>query len=234
MWYLWRRRKAQYAILITLGIIASLLFGFRATIIAHQWQIISAIPGPIRRAGRVTLREFRDLPYLRYRFATHELSVYDLRIDTDDLDFLNKNLPDSEGFLSEADGKYKQEVPAELTYQGKTYKVKVRYRGEKKSHWLWPKKSWRIDFGNNLFAGKRRLNLIIPVDRQYLAEQFNNYRAKKLGLTVPESRFVVMRLNGKTPAVYWEVEHFDKEFVEKAGLSSDTHIYCEAGILEPI
>jgi len=234
MWYLLRRRKTYYVLLLVIAAVGFLVYAFRDTISAHQWQIISAIPGPIRRAGRVTLRGVRDLPYLRYRFAAHDLPLYDLRIQPDDLAFLNENLPDSEGFISEAGNKYKQEVPAELAYQGKTHNVKVRYRGEKKSHWLWPKKSWRIDFGSNLFEGKRHLNLIIPLDRQYLAEQFNNYRAKKLGLVVSESRFVVLRLNGESPAIYWEVEQFDKEFVEKAGLSSDTHIYGEAGILQPI
>jgi hypothetical protein len=235
MLYLFKRKKVKYGLLIALGIITLLLVAFRGTILDNKWQIISAIPGPIRRAGRVTLREVQDLPYLRYRFLDHDLPVYDLQIEPRGLNFLNENLPEPDGFLGDDGGKGKEPVRAKFVHNSESFAVNVRYRGFTKQHWLWPKKSWRVEFDkDDLFNGSKNLNLIIPLDRQYLVEQFNNYRAKKLGLTVPESRFVLVTINGKKPAVYWQVEHFDKTFVERAGLEADTHIYGEDLILQPI
>ncbi|MBT6294878.1 MAG: hypothetical protein HOJ25_04305, partial [Candidatus Magasanikbacteria bacterium] len=113
-------------------------------------------------------------------------------------------------------------------FDNKIYEVEVRYRGNSAPHWSEEKKSMRIRFPkDDLFFGKRDINFIIPLDRYYLAEEFNNYRARKMGLVVPDSKFVGIKINGKQEALYWEVEHFSKEFLETHNLSGDMDLYGE-------
>ena len=189
-----------------------------------KWVVIAKIPAPLRDIGRESLKFFARLPYIKYEFVNHSLPVYNLVVADDDLNFLRTNLPAPDEYLTE---EYKVYVPAIFVDENeKKYEARIRSRGLSKNHWLWDKKSIRVNFDSkNLYGGIKNLNLITPIDRFYLVEQFNNYRAQRLGLIVPRSYFVVVTINGKDPAVYWAVEHYDKEFLETAGLSSDANFY---------
>lgn len=196
----------------------------------NKWKIISAIPSPLRVAGRIIIRKVSDLPYFFYAFKTHNLPVYNLKINQNDLKFLQENLPAPDEYLTD---EYRVEVPGVFIYEGKEYEVKVRYRGWAKNHWLWPKKSYKVRFEDN-FEGRAAINLIVPSDRSYFIEENNNFRAKQLGLPALKSKFSVLTINGKNPAVYWEVEQWGSEFLESNGLSSDANLYGEAIIDEEI
>ena len=60
-----------------------------------------------------------------------DLPIYKLYIREHNIDTLNENLPES-------GNKY---VPGSLVFDNKTYNVKVRYRGDSRLHWYFPKKS---------------------------------------------------------------------------------------------
>ena len=70
--------------------------------------------------------------------------------------------------------------------------------------------------------------MIIPVDRDYLLEELNFYRAKKLGLPTPATRFVNLFVNGTRHGVYWELEHWGVPFLEHNGVSTSTNLYGSA------
>ncbi len=199
---------------------------------ANMWVYVSAIPDPIRAAGDTFLKGIYNLPYLHYKiFKSHELPKYDLVIDQKDLHFLNSNLPEPGGLLSSEHKKY---VKANIIYNDKVYPVKVRYRGTLQNHWLWPKKSFRLKFTSFFLEGKKNLNLIVPRDRGFFIEELNFYRAKKLGLKVPDSRFVVLTINGKNSRVYWETEQLSKEMLERNELNGYSNLYASEDLVGTI
>jgi len=165
------------------------------------------------------LTKLTDIVYFPHYFKPHSLSVYELTLNPDNYVALNQNLPDpnkTNGILSD---KYKQYVPAKFTYQGEEYDIQVRYRGFDFDHWTRQKKSWRIKFKDSQpFFNQTAINLIIPEDRGMYLEELSNYRAKKLGLIVPDSQFVILKVNGQTQGVYWLVEHWTPAFLEKKQL----------------
>jgi len=172
-----------------------------------------------------TIRKTTDILFLPYYFKKDNLPVYYLSIDDKDYKKLNSNLPApySDQILTD---EYKKTVPAILNYQDQVYQVKVRYRGENSSHWSAHKKSWRINLdGDNLIDGMSELNLILPFDRYYIVEQWNNLRAINMGLWLPKSRLVKLVVNGHPMGVYWETEGWNKEMLEKNERSGDSNLY---------
>lgn len=163
------------------------------------------------------LAKLTDIFYLpSWLFKPHSLPVYKITINPDNYIFLNQNLPDpskTDGILPD---KYKKYVPAKFSYNGQEYDVQVRYRGFDFDHWTRDKKSWRVKFDQDQpFQGQTAINLVIPEDRGLYLEELSNFRAKKLGLTVPPSKFINLKVNGKTQGVYWQFEHWNLSFLEK-------------------
>ena len=131
--------------------------------------------------------DMANLPYQFYGLKTSALPLYELNLKPKDLRQLNANLPaaDFNGVLGE---QYKDAQPAVLAVNGKNYDIKARYRGDLPIHWRGEKKSWRINLQNgHTFEGMTSLNLMVPASRDFVMEYFNNYRAKKLGLAVPNN-----------------------------------------------
>jgi len=225
--------RRYFALVISVVfLLAVLIAGFLYMNGPDRWKVISAIPGPIRKAGKMVLREINNAPYILYRFGSSELPQYSLKIKPVDLNFLNNNLPE---IGEEMTDDYQVYVPAKFFFNDEEYDVDVRYRGATSAHWAYPKKSLRIRFkGDHLLNGMKTINLILPEDRGMIAEELNSYRARKLGLIVPDSQFVTISINGDTPAVYWEVEQTTKEFLEKNELSGDTNMYSEIYLYKDI
>ncbi|MBI5031570.1 MAG: CotH kinase family protein [Chloroflexi bacterium] len=114
-------------------------------------------------------------------------------------------------------------VNGKFFYGGEEYDIKLRIHGDLPPHWEGPKKSWSIKFGDEkindngtvvkepkYLAGKRRINLIIPQDRDYILAYFTNALMREQGLVVPRDQFVILRINGTMQGLYYEVEGFDK------------------------
>ena len=150
------------------------------------------------------------------------LPIYELEIGHQELAMIEEAIEQAkqQGFMSE-----EQQVWANgrFFHEGQEYDVKVRVRGDLPPHWKGPKKSWRIKFSRMpvehngevtnepiYFQGKHQINLIIPIDRDYVVAPFVNAVMREAGLLVPDDRFVVLRLNGVVQGLYYEVEQFDK------------------------
>jgi len=174
--------------------------------------------------AKVTLKNIVDIPYIIYWFAPEDhIPIYNLVISQEDIKKLNDNLP-AEGFQFK--GK-RAKVPAKFTYNGKEYKVKASYRGDWANHWAFKQKSWQVDFSENYFGGFSSIGLIVSKDRGFFAEELSNYRAKKLGVKTPESKFIVLKINGERAGVYFQIENWGKDFLERSDLSGDANFYGE-------
>ncbi len=165
-----------------------------------------------------------DFPYFVYYFFPSSLPKYELTISNKNLKKLNENLPEK-GLLTQ---EHKKTVKASLVYQDKEYSVSVRYRGDKQEHWLFDKKSWRINVKNDYVNGMKKFNFIIPEDRGYLTEALSFHIAQKMGLFTLKNDYIELYINGHYEGVYFLVEHWGKEAIEKNKLESDTNLYGEA------
>lgn len=170
----------------------------------HSWRSVKKIP---------------NIFYLPYWLTKSELSEYRFIINADDLRIMEDGLPInsdlSYSFLSDDKKNY---VNGYFTgfQDGYQSKVKLRYRGLVSSNWQSEKKSLRIKFPkDNLFQGMNALNLIIPEDRGYFLEPLNMYRAKKLGLFVPDFKFVRVYINNRNFGVYLASEAWSSELLAK-------------------
>lgn len=116
-------------------------------------------------------------------------------------------------------------VPAEFSFEGRTWQVQVRYRG--RSTRYEPKKPWQVRFDKeDLFQGAKRLELLAAYkDGGYLTEKLWYDVAASVGLKVPRARFVHLTVNGRYEGVYTEVESIDKAFLKAHAMDSDGDIY---------
>lgn len=163
--------------------------------------------------------------YLPYLFMPSDLPRYDIIISAKNLEFLNKNLPAGyqNNLLTE---QYRVSKKAQFKGDGEDLSVKVRYRGDTDAHWRDGKKSWLIQFpSTDYFDDAKKIHLIIPSDRKYLIEEMDMYRARKLGLLTPDTKFVNLFVNGKRQGVYWQVEEPGKNMLEKKYLPGDANFY---------
>lgn len=166
-----------------------------------------------------SIKKFPNIFYLPYWLTKSELPEYRFIINANDLRIMEDSLPInsdlSYSFLSDDNKNY---VNGYFTNSQEGYqsKVKLRYRGLVSSNWQSEKKSLRIKFPkNNLFQGMSALNLIIPEDRGYFLEPLNIYRAKKLGLFVPDFKFVRVYINNRYFGVYLALEAWSSELLAK-------------------
>lgn len=197
------------------------------------WWVIGAVPQTPRRAVEAVLDRIVDSPYILYDFKDAGLPVYNIEIDDKKYDQLVDNLPKLIGeFLQD---KYKKSKKAVFRYGNKEYEANVRFRGDGSGHWFWEKRSWRIGFeDSDLFQGYNAINLIAPNNRQLITEYLSNYRARKLGLTVPDDDWAVLYVNGKKHGVYYQTEQWGEEFLERHQLSSDTNFYGDKNPPSPL
>lgn len=178
------------------------------------------------------LPKLLDIYYLPLMFGKSDLPNYEIKIDQKYLKEINKLKPERVccNCKPEEIDKY---VPAEFIYNKEIFDIEIKLRGDCSNHWVYPKKSWNIKFKDESgFQGKEKIGLIIPIDREYIAENVNHYRAKKLGLVVPESKFVTLKINKKYYGVYMEQEAISDKVLEKNGQPADVNIYKDSSITD--
>jgi len=229
---LWRRRFWAVLFFLVLLFNIALIGG---TLSSTRNELIS---NPAVRALLPIYRSFREIADTLldslYLFAMRRdvgIPVYRLDVKRSDLKKLEDAIPSSlsEAVLGETFRfeTLKDTVKGAFYADDTAYEVDVRFRGENANHWVWPKKSWQIKFDKDTpFKGTKTLKLILPDDRGYFAEVLNNYRAKKLGLIVPQAEFAELYVNGAYHGVYFAVEDFSKEFLERNQKPSDANLYA--------
>lgn len=213
-------------------IVISLLAAVIAVALFFQYIAPSSIKKTLIANGAVqyflhsyhAFRKLPDIVFFPYWFMKSDLPVYNLIVDEKDLAVLEAALPQDPigGTLNE-----ENRISVKGTFLTKEYegKVDVRYRGTNANHWNSQKRSWRVDFhSNNYFERMSGLNLVIPGDRGYYAELLNVYRAKKLGLTVPDIRLVRLKVNTRDYGVYLAYEAWSSAWVEKQAMPANGNL----------
>lgn len=196
-------------------------------------EAILMIPRPIVRGTKKVITAVQNLPYLPYIFTSSKLPVYEIDIESDKLDEIHKALPKENMAMLPDEAKILKN--AVLRVGDKTYNVRFGIHGDTNLHWLYEQKSWRVKIeGEDLPGGMREMMFIIPIKRFFVVEQLNNYRAKKLGLLMPESKFVNLKINGRNVGVYFLSEGWSEDFLTSAGVAMPTNLYGERAIADPI
>ncbi|MFH0874127.1 MAG: CotH kinase family protein [Candidatus Komeilibacteria bacterium] len=199
--------------------------------------IVVPVVGSFVRLGRVGIyryyhaeiqlvRKLSNIFFLPVYFLPSQLESYDLKISVNHWYALNHNLPAgyADNLLGEQYKKTEKAVFTATGYEATT--TKVRYRGGTDNHWRDAKKSWLIKFpDDDYFDGYQKIALIIPDDRKYFVEEISNFRAKKLGLPAPQTKFVNFFVNGARQGVYWQVEDFNADLLERQGIDGQVNFY---------
>ncbi|KKW29933.1 MAG: hypothetical protein A3K06_00985 [Candidatus Doudnabacteria bacterium RIFCSPHIGHO2_01_52_17] len=168
------------------------------------------------------IRKLGDIVYLPYLFKKDEVPTYELEIAPDQKKLMDESLPSGTGYIYTD----KVFVPAKFFYKGKEYDVRVRYRGDEDLHWKHPKKSYLVEFKDSApFSGQTRINFILVDDRKFALEQFNNWRAEKLGLLHPPSGFADLRINGRNHGLYFMIENWSPEMLAKWEVPDGSNFY---------
>jgi spore coat protein H len=140
------------------------------------------------------------------RAADSSLRVYGLQMSRKDLDSLERTVDSN------------QTYPAKFVADGKTYDVRVRYRGQ----WArsWPKKALKIFFDDAVpFEGQHCINLNSGWrDPAFVREHLAYIIYARAGVPAPRSRMVRIDLNGSFYGLYVEVEQPDKPLLRRSNL----------------
>jgi len=168
-----------------------------------------------------------DIYYLPLMVKGSDLPEYRIKIDEEILSEINNSLPKQRGCFGwdifEDNRQYER---ASLKLDGQDYEVKLKVRGDCFDHWINRKKSWKIKFEDVLPEdGFASIDLMIASSQEYIMEELNYYRAKKLGLAVPPSKFVKVFINGNYYGVYWERKSHNKDILEINNINSDINLY---------
>lgn len=111
-------------------------------------------------------------------------------------------------------------VNARITYLGRSYKAKIRLKGDLSDHW---RSNLRMSFrvtlkGDETILGMRRFSMHSPGSRQYPHEQVYQDLIDDLdGLSVPH-KLLRVSVNGVNWGVMNVEEHMSKELLEKQEL----------------
>jgi len=105
--------------------------------------------------------------------------------------------------------------PAKIRFKNKTYKVKLRLKGDWIDH-LWGEKwSYRVNIkGNNTLLGMKKFSIHKPSARNFIYEWIFHAWLNHEGLIGLKYEFISVVLNGKNMGVYAIEEGFDKRVIE--------------------
>ena len=106
-------------------------------------------------------------------------------------------------------------VPAEIQYEGRTIKVKMRLKGDLPDHRDSDKWSYRIQVkGTNQLFEMRRFSIQHPKTRNFLSEKvwLDNLRLE--GILAPRFQFINVVFNGTPKGIFALEESFSKELLE--------------------
>lgn len=173
-----------------------------------------------------------DLYYLPLMVKGSDLPAYRVEIDPEELNQMYQVLPSEPGCFGwdilEDNRKYEDII---LNTGDKDYHGRIKIRGDCSDHWINREKSWKIKFNEgNFLEGFEETDLILASTQEYIAEELNYYRARKLGLAVAPSKFVTLYLNGDYQGVYWERKSFQRDILEISGQPSDVNLYGDMAI----
>jgi len=138
-----------------------------------------------------------------------------IEIKDKDYKFLEKkrNVAIERGIIiNDIDGDY---VPAELNYNGKKIKIKLRLKGHMTDHLQENKWSFRIKVKDkDSFMGMKRFSIQHPGTRGYIYEWIFHELMKKEDVIALRYKFVNVTVNGRDWGIYAVEENFENELID--------------------
>jgi hypothetical protein len=146
-----------------------------------------------------------------------ELPLYKLKISEENLNLLNADLPTSG----------KTRVPGNLIFDGISYPVEVKYRGNLALHWKGPKKSMRIFFlKKSPFGNMKKINFVNPKTYHVINNHISMWVGKQMGMNTIHDKMAFLKLNGKNYGVMEIMEQPDGKYEENRNLrKSEVPVY---------
>ncbi len=136
------------------------------------------------------------------------LKTFRITVAQRDISSLNSNLPKSgkdhfvKAYLNISDKK------------DKIYKIKLRYRGDSNSHWLYAQKSLRIKLAKNaVYDMAKTFNLINPPSQLNYRDSINYQFSKELGIISPKCEPCRVFINGRYMGVYLYLSQVDESLL---------------------
>lgn len=161
---------------------------------------------------------FRLSVFKSVKVESSVVPLESLRIEIKDKNFqklvFNRKMLLAKGFIgSGTDNGY---VPAKIYYKDKTYKVKLRFKGDWLDHISDPSKwSYRIKVkGDDPILGMFEFAIQTPDTRGGIGEWFVNKIFKREGIVAPRYQFVEVVQNGRYQGIYAVEERFNKRMIE--------------------
>ena len=124
-----------------------------------------------------------------------------------------RNISLSEGRATENIHKW---VPADLNFNKKNYKSKIKLKGVHADHWNHPTK-WSFSIklkDNNSMLGLKRFSIQQPVIRDYLYEWMFMRALKKEKIIAHRSNYYQIIFNGNDLGLYYLEEVYSKQLIE--------------------
>ena len=124
-----------------------------------------------------------------------------------------RNISLSEGRATEDIHKW---VPADLNFNKKKYKTKIKLKGVHSDHWSHPSK-WSFSIklkDNNSILGLKRFSIQQPIVRDYLYEWMFMKALKKENLIAHRSDYYQIIFNGNDLGLYYLEEVYSKQLIE--------------------
>lgn len=85
-----------------------------------------------------------DICFFPFNLASHNLPILNIYVDQEELDSLYQTLPRAFPGITSLPKESRKWLDAKLVFEGKTYRAKIRLRGQGAIHWRDPKKSFKI------------------------------------------------------------------------------------------
>ncbi len=161
--------------------------------------------------------KLRFIPnFFRGRFSNPDEFVIDIKFkDLKELQYYrNLSLEMGEEVTDESKD---HDISAKLTFQGKTYKVKMSLTGTTLRHIADPDKwSYRIKVKDGeAIMRMKEFNILYPTARGYLSDWIGHKLQERLGLIPLRTKFVDVTINGKDLGLYYMEENYDKILTER-------------------
>lgn len=109
----------------------------------------------------------------------------------------------------------KKEFPAILKYNGDTFNISIRFKGDWTDHLIGNKWSYRIKIkGDKALDGLKSFSIQAPEIRDFLHEWVAHEICKQEDLLTTDFRYKNITINGIDMGVYNIEEHFEKQLLE--------------------
>jgi len=178
--------------------------------------------------ARNSLLKAGSIVHFPYWFRETNLPQFSLVIDPTDLLIMNDALPEKK-FSGTLERENKMFVKANFRADGYSAEVEVRYRGITGGHRLNSKRSLLVKFPKeNLFAGMKSMDLVIPHDRAYLMELLNAKRLSREGLIGKHIFFARVNINNRDAGVYLAKDRYSPEWLELREIPSTSEVFSQS------